>query len=180
MLVIGLVGLCGIAVGAWRLATAPSSQKVISQLPKDGHQLVAVYIGSSDCQGSKIKGFAEVERRTMDALARMARSEGAQFVTIGVAVDPTRRLGAEYLEKFGPFDMTISGGGWMNPGAVQCVWRDHPGDGTIPQIVVLRRTVEVPPRGVVVSPDSVLGRLIGIEGMEAFLQREERAVATSN
>src|SRR5690242_14464078 len=25
----------------------------------------------------------------------------------------------EYLEKFGPFDMTISGGGWMNPGAVQ-------------------------------------------------------------
>jgi len=68
----------------------------------------------------------------------------------------------------------------MNPGAVQYVWRDHPGDGTIPQIVVLRRTVEVPPRGVVVSPDSVLGRLIGIEGMEAFLQREERAGATSN
>lgn len=30
----------------------------------------------------------------------------------------------------------------MNPGAVRYIWRDHPGEGTIPQIVVLSRTVD--------------------------------------
>lgn len=175
---VGLLGLCGIGVSAWRLATTPESRPVLSQMPTKGDQLVAVYIGSSDCRGSKLPEFPEVERRTMAALSRLAQREGAHFVTVGVALDVIPRLGAKYLEKFGPFDISVTGGGWMNPGAVQYIWRDYPGDGTVPQIVVVRRSVDVPPRGVVVSPDSVLGRLIGIEGMQAFLEREEQPVAS--
>lgn len=140
-----------------------------------GPELLAVYIGSSTCIGSKIPEFRPVQQQVMRALGQLAEHDGLRFRRIGVAVDVGPRTGFEYLDKFGPFDSKLVGGGWENPGAVDYLFRGLPGDATIPQIVIVQRHVEVLQNGLEITRDSLWGRLIGIDGMRQWLARQPGA-----
>jgi hypothetical protein len=171
--IITFVSILAIVIGLWTRHTHPSEPREgLSTLPRSsGAALVAIYIGSSDCHGSSLPGFPAVEHRTMAALGAYAQQHGMRFVRIGVAVDASSEVGRAYLQRLGPFDMMSVGGGWLNPVAISYLWRDQPSDGTIPQIVVLRRIVKIASRGPLVGADSLLGRLVGIDGMEQWLRR---------
>ena len=170
------VSLCAIVFGLWtRDSRITDDEEGVSTLPRSGGvAMVAIYIGSTNCHGSSLPEFPGVEQRTIAALADYARQRGMRFVRIGVAVDASAEVGRAYLRQFGPFDAVSVGGGWLNPVAITYLWRDQPADGIIPQIVVVRRVVALAPSGPVVGADSLLGRLVGIDGMEQWLRRQSR------
>lgn len=36
----------------------------------------------------------------------------------------------------------MAGRSWLNSGALKYIWMDHPGEASVPQVIVLERTVE--------------------------------------
>ena len=174
MVAITLISVLTISSALWtRYGHRGQPSEGGSTLPKtSGPALVAIYVGSSDCHGSSLPEFPEVEQRTMAALARYAERNGMRFVRVGVSVDASPTAGRAYLKRLGPFDAISVGGGWLNPVAVSYIWRDQPSDGIIPQIVVVRRIVSLTQSGPLVSPDSLLGRLVGIDGMQQWLRQQ--------
>lgn len=179
MLLVAAFGCIGIGVGVWNHLSRPLPEvpNAGSGMPHQaGARLIAIYIGSSDCYGSKLPDFPAVEQQTMRALADIAATEHMDFVKIGVSVDESPAVGGKYLNKFGPFDAVAVGLGWMNPLAIRYVWRDFPGDASIPQIVAVRQVVRPVHAGATVSPDSILGRLIGKDGMQFWLANRRRLV----
>ena len=173
MMTIVLISSFSIAFGLWERNARPAhTPDQGSTLPRSGGpELVAIYIGSSFCAGSSLPDFPRVEHRTFAALATYAMHKRMRFVRIGVSVDASADIGRDYLKRFGPFDTISVGGGWLNPLAISYIWRDQPATGTIPQIVVIQRQVKLTQSGPLLAPDSLLGRLVGMNGMEEWLRR---------
>ena len=164
-------------VQRYRTPPGPLSGRTLP--PASGPDLLAIYIGNADCGGSKLPGFREVEQQTMSELRQLAIADHERFVRVGVSIDQSPDVGRSYLRPFGPFDELALGDGFLNIGAVSYLWRDNPGEVALPQIVVIRRDVQLTDAGVIVGRDSVLGRLIGIDGMQDWLARRKRAAAVS-
>jgi hypothetical protein len=179
MIALGFVGLIGMGYGALRQRNIrmepPSSGSYLPE--KDGVQLLAVYIGSSTCHGSKLAGFPETEKRTMAALSNYAHANGMSFLRVGASIDNSPTVGRKYLAGLGDFEIVSVGGGWLNPEAVKYLWRDFPAKGTIPQIVVIKRNVYAAKRGATMGPDSLLGRLVGMDGMAQWLATQRAAAS---
>jgi hypothetical protein len=66
-------------------------------------------------------------------------------------------------EEFGPFDEVSAGSNWLNAGAVDYIWRDEGAPPTLPQIVVVRRTVTVDADRIRVKEEEVIGRHVGTD-----------------
>jgi hypothetical protein len=174
MLSIAVVGLIASGYGAWAHYTRDDPASGGSSLPSSsGPDLVAIYVGSSTCHGSSMPGFRDVERRTMNRLGEYAIQHNMRFVKIGVSVDKSPIIGRRYLEGIGAFDAISVGDGWLNPVAISYLWRDNASDPALPQIVVVRRMVQLAADGPVVSRDTLLGRIVGIDGMAQWLASGE-------
>jgi len=175
MLSIAVVGLVASSYGVWVHYTHNDPASGGSSLPSaSGSDLVAIYVGSSTCHGSSIPGFRDVERRTMDRLGQYAIEHNLRFVTVGVSVDKSPVVGRRYLAGIGAFDAISVGDGWLNPVAISYLWRDNASNPTLPQIVVIRRMVQLAADGPIVSRDTLLGRIVGIDGMAQWLASGER------
>ncbi len=175
LILIGAISSFLIAFSIWKHSRSDQPLHDGSTLPiTGGTELVAIYIGSSFCAGSSLPRFPQVEQRTFATLAEYAMRKQMRFVRIGVSVDASPTIGMDYLRRLGPFDAVSVGGGWLNPLAITYLWRDQPADGTIPQIVVLQRIVKLTRTGPLLTSDSLLGRLVGIDGMEHWLSLRRR------
>lgn len=129
-------------------------------------ELVLVLIGARSCAAHANARVAEQYRYLREALRQKAEAEQRRFRTIGVAVDADPDAGISFLRPFGPFDQAIVGGGWSNEGAVRFLWRDHRGEPSVPQLVVLRRELTLHP-DVRITHEAVVRRAVGVRAMLA-------------
>ncbi len=127
-------------------------------------QLVAVLIGASTCGACRTERF----RAAFAAAQGRLVSKDSTVFLVGVALDFDTKAGVKLLTKLAAFDELIVGGNWANHAANKYIWDQFPGMPTIPQMVVLERTVEYSDRGVVVGDEEVLVRLLGTDEIERW------------
>jgi hypothetical protein len=61
-----------------------------------------------------------------------------------------------------------SGGNWTSDAATKYIWRDIPGDADVPQMLVLRRTVQTD-QAIRIGEDQFVKRLRGVNDIEAWV-----------
>lgn len=172
------VWLSGIAIGlvVVLLAGAPwqadGPARGIPIVKQERDQTVAVLLTAEFCGASRQEGFAESFRHAMSALEEQVDASGRHLVRIGVSVDHDPSRGFAFLEQFGPFDEIIAGNNWFGTGALRFVWQDHPGPGTLPQVILMEREMVVDStlQTVAVANERLLGRFAGVDQIRSWAQ----------
>lgn len=129
---------------------------------RSGNELVLVLVGSSTCGASKEPllpaALSSVGRYYEDS----TRAHGETLVSVGVALDWDLNAGLNFLNAIGSFDEISIGRNWLNSQAVSYFWRDHPGEPALPQLMLVRRQVDVSNQVIGVSRDTVIKRWVGV------------------
>jgi hypothetical protein len=154
--------LVSTALGAQAPDYAPSHRLT------DGLELVAIYIGSTDCGPCQLPEVKNAVRAMKSLLAAQAKQRGIALTAIGVAQDWDVKQGAAFLEPLGAFDQVVIGGNWTNIAVEQFVLRDSVAEMAMPQIVLVERTVQLGTR-VSVSAPRVLRRISGAKDIPAWV-----------
>lgn len=139
---------------------AQATDYVPSHELRDGRELVAIYIGSTDCGPCQLPEVKTAIRAMKPLLAAQAQQRGSVFKAIGSAQDWDLRRGAAFLEPLGAFDQVVIGDNWTNLAVEQFILRDSLAEMAMPQVVLIERTVQVGKR-ITVSEPRVLRRIIG-------------------
>jgi hypothetical protein len=147
---------------------AQSSDYTPSHRLAEGRQIVAVYIGSTDCGPCQWPQVKEAVRKMKSLVAAQAAARGMTFRALGVAQDWDLKAGATFLEPLGAFDQVAIGDNWTNIGVEQYVLRDPVAEMAMPQIVILERTIKLGKRVTVTEPH-VLKRIVGGEAIPAWV-----------
>jgi hypothetical protein len=155
MLALPLFGLC-----VPGLVGAQAEDYVPSQRLPEGREVVAIYIGSTDCGPCQWPQVKSAVRAMKPLLVTQARQRGVALTVIGAAQDWDVKRGAAFLEPLGAFDQVVIGGNWTNLAVEQFVLRDSLAEMAMPQVVLMERTVGVGKR-VTVSQPRVLRRITG-------------------
>lgn len=145
---------------ASRLAGAQAADYVPSQRLPEGRELVAIYIGSTDCGPCQLPEVKSAVRAMKSLLAAQAKQRGVALTVIGAAQDWDVKRGAAFLEPLGAFDQVVIGGNWTNIAVEQFVLRDSVAEMAMPQVVLVERAVQLSKR-VTVSAPRVLRRITG-------------------
>jgi hypothetical protein len=139
-----------------------------SQRLAEGRELVAVYIGSTDCGPCQWPQVKNAVRAMKSLLAAQAAKRGVALTVIGAAQDWDVKRGAAFLEPLGAFDQVAIGGNWTNLAVEQFVLRDSLAEMAMPQVVLMERTVRVGER-VTVSEPRLLRRISGGADIPAWV-----------
>jgi hypothetical protein len=126
-------------------------------------QLELVFIASSTCHGLRAPGFKTALDSVRQHIRQQAARDGAEFVSVGVAVDSSVGSGEQMLVEFGPFDQLVVGGGWPNLGAGYYLWRVLPGHPIVPQVVVVSRQVTIRNDSITFGDERVVARKTGAD-----------------
>ena len=151
-----------------RAASAQAADYVPSQRLAEGRELVAIYIGSTDCGPCQWPQVKSAIRDMKSLLAAQAKQRGEALTVIGAAQDWDVKRGAAFLEPLGAFDQVAIGGNWTNLAVEQFVLRDSLAEMVMPQVIVLERTVRLGKR-VTVSEPRVLRRILGGADIPAWV-----------
>lgn len=115
-----------------------------SERPSYNRQRIAVLISSTWCIGGRDPRFVPALRAALRLLSEQARRDSSSFSAIGVALDWDLDSAVVYLRKLADFDQWIVGQNWGNDAVVRLVWRDSTGIPSVPQLIVLERTFQLP------------------------------------
>jgi hypothetical protein len=96
--------------------------------------MLAMFIGSSNCAYSKAEALRDPLQAALDALAADSDRRNIRFAAVGMALDISNAEGLEYLKGIARFDSHMTG-----EHAHKLATR-YPVMWTTPQIVVLRRS----------------------------------------
>lgn len=135
---------------------------------ESGDEIVLVFIGASFCNAHNRPGFPGVVESAKVRLQEHAKAGGLRFRAVGVALDWRTSDGLAFLARFGAFDEVAAGSNWISDGATKYIWRDMPGDADVPQLLVLRRRVDVG-QAVRLGEDQVVKRILGAENIEQWV-----------
>jgi hypothetical protein len=127
---------------------------------KSGKELVLVFVGGSFCRAHRRPGFHQAVEDAKIRVRQQARARGQQFRAVAVSLDWKPGDALSFLEGFGEFDEISVGSNWVNDSAIRYVWREMPGDPTVPQLLVVERKIDVG-KTVRVSEDRVVKRVLG-------------------
>ena len=141
-------------------ASAQTSDYVPSHRLPEGRELVAVYIGSTDCGPCQWPQVKQAVRAMKPLLAAQAKQRGMAFSVIGSTQDWDLKQGAAFFDSLGAFDQLVIGGNWTNLAVEQFVLRDSLALLAMPQVVVIERTVGLGER-ITVSAPVLLKRISG-------------------
>ena len=153
---------CGVLSAAWvrqdimKSAARPVNEPTSHYTARTGTQLLVIFFGSSNCGASELPGFKEAMTTMRRVVGGRAAVQGFRPFFIGVAAEKSLNAGLRFLNAMGQFDEIVVGGDWMNEEAVRYFWRDIPGRASLPQIVVVRRSVRSAPRTMLVKRKSSL------------------------
>ena len=136
-----------------------------------GRELVAVLVSYSKCVGNSYPGFVASVDSLNRALAAQAKRSGRQFVAVGVATDWDPDSGYAYLKSLARFDEFIVGRNWFNLGVAHYVWADSLGKPSVPQVILLERTITPGKKTVAVGADHVLARYQGAAAIAEWVKR---------
>lgn len=129
------------------------------------YEVVIIFIGANWCAGMS-------DPRLPAALRTIHRKVGN-----GVARDPHLRLrtiaiwmsddpmDTRPLERFGPFDEVVAGGRWLSLGTIRYLWRDVPGEPTLPQVVITSRPLSFGPGSITVGQEDLMARFVGTQSI---------------
>lgn len=132
---------------------------------RSGTEIVAIFIGSSTCGASNYPGLASAVATIRSGLRMAAVRRGAQFSMIGAALDWSVSEGLKFLESFGPFDEVTVGRNWINGAATSYMLREFPGQMSLPQLVVVERTIGVGQTAIQVGEDRFIMRRVGFDAL---------------
>lgn len=144
-----------------RLSTTARADPSLPRALKSGTELVAVFIGSSTCGAAENPELKVAIAQLRRSLAARAFRDGKTFSSIGVALDWSVRDGLQFLATFGEFDEVMAGRNWLNAGAVHYIWRDIAGRPSLPQVLLLERSVEVTATSISIGDETLIARKVG-------------------
>jgi hypothetical protein len=139
----------------------------------NGRQILAVYIGATDCQPCIWPPFKTSLKQMWPLLDAHAQRAQAAFATLGVAINDDADSGAAMLAPLSQFDEVSLGGGWVNHVAEHYIWTDSTGVPAIPQVLVIARDVNSS-KGKSqwsVTNSRVLARVVGAEAIRAWIAK---------
>lgn len=151
-----------------RAAQAQETDYVPAHTLVDGRQIVAVYLGASTCVPCLRPEVKAAVRSMKSLVAAQARLRGASFAAIGVANDWSPATGMTFLEPLGAFDQLVIGGNWMNVAIERFLLRDRESELSMPQVLIVERTVRLGDR-VTISEPIVIHRVIGGDAIPAWV-----------
>ena len=142
----GIAGILPTPSIEFRWPDRPITAKLYAPVhtPKQGHELMMVYIGSSTCSFANSPEMPALIEHVKLALQQKASKRGLLFSTMGVSIDWSTDHGLQHLSKFGAFDEIMTGRKWQSLGAHEFVWGAVPGMAVTPQVLVVARTIETP------------------------------------
>jgi hypothetical protein len=155
--------LCLPSAGSAQLPDYVPSQR----LPK-GRELVAVYIGSTDCGPCNLPQVKHAIRAMKPLLANQAKQLGMAFTAIGSTQDWDLRQGAAFFDSLGAFDQLVIGSNWTNLAVEHFILRDSLAIMGMPQVVVVERTVQLGSR-VSISEPRLVRRIVGGTDIPAWV-----------
>ena len=161
-------GFVGVAVTLKRPVSAVVYSPRLSV--ESGDELVLVYIGASTCGASNVPELPGIVERIKVALKAEAGRRKLQLLVTGVAKDVVSGSGLRHLQKFGTFDETVAGNGWLNSVARHYVVDAFPGLRATPQLVLTVRQTRVDVGGPSVSNERLLARKIGVSEIKNWLE----------
>ncbi|MFQ5705702.1 MAG: hypothetical protein ACE5HT_17020 [Gemmatimonadales bacterium] len=135
-------------------------------------QLVMVFLASAACDVCNRPELPPLVEQIKLALASYADSQEIGFAAVGIGVDRDVVRSASELQRFGLFDEIIGGNSWDNTGAIKYLWREFPGPGSVPQIVVVERRLpdelDLQPYGS--YEERLLARYVGIGELQRWVR----------
>jgi hypothetical protein len=157
-----VVVVAALAVAVWAQGTpAPSGGYQPRLRLWKGDGVVVLYFTASKCGNCGSDSLQLAVERMKILLAERAKSNGLEFSAVGIAQDWDPMAGVEHLKKHGQFDEIASGNNWQGMATIHYLWRDHPGPPSLPQVVVIRRSLSRTPASMTFGADLVLLRKVG-------------------
>jgi hypothetical protein len=167
VVMLGLLGVVG-----WRRVQSRETRiyPVVKGGPSDlrsGRELIMVVIGANGCGASRSAEVVPSVSAIREQVARYAAAHDLRFSTLGIATDVQPNSGLQFLLGFRePFDEIAIGRNWLGLGATTYLFRDKPGEPSIPQVLIIERDVTVaPPSGISIGPDRVVARRTGVDAL---------------
>jgi hypothetical protein len=137
--------LLGLIVASQPMLSQERDYTPSYEMPK-GREIVAIYVGSSTCGPCLTPEVKAAVRKMKVLVADQAKQQGASFSAVAAANDWEIAKATTFVEPLGQFDQLVLGGNWTNLAIERYVWRDPQGVPSMPQILVIERTVTVGPR----------------------------------
>ncbi len=109
---------------------------------KTGPELAMVFAASSTCAACLVPDLPEAVKRFKLLLSQAAQSRGWSFACTGIAAERDPDAGVRFLGRFGKFDETLAGRGWVGVGCREYL-KTLPGPLATPQVIVLSRHVSL-------------------------------------
>jgi hypothetical protein len=139
---------------------------------QNGSEVVMFYLSSGDCGACAAPELPAIVKGLKVTLREYALQKGMGFSAVAVGVQHSPYAAVDHLRKFGKFDELGVGRSWLNSLAVDYISQRVPGTPAIPQVLVIRRNVEGPPRILFrISDEQVLARYVGIDELRRWLNR---------
>jgi hypothetical protein len=150
--------------------------------PGTARQRIAVLITTSDCIGARDPKFGPAVRAALHILADESIRDSTQFRAIGVAMDFDPDSGAMYLRRLADFDQWVVGGNWGNDAVVRLVWRDSLAVPSIPQLLIIERSIGEQTRknglaGMYFGSDRVVQRLMNADEIAQWVFKESERLS---
>ncbi len=152
-----------VATAGTRFAWQPRRAVFARSTIQNGRDVAMVFFVSSSCLGGRDERLQGALRELRRAIESRLATAGVRFASIGVSLDQPSAAGWAFLRRFGSFDEVVLGRNWLNSAAIAYLWRDLPGTPTIPQLVLIERSVEVGAGGLQIGSDRLLTRKVGVE-----------------
>ena len=161
----GLVAALSIA----QPALAQQERYTPREFRHQGHEYVAVVVGSSRCGWSNVESFVAVIDPMLRRLRDQAHDRGTLFTAIGVAVDDVEP-GLAYLQRLAAFDEVAAGNVWLNTGLREYVWGEGRAEPSTPTLVLLERRFADGLEEPLAMTTQVLKLIAGADSIVAFVE----------
>ena len=152
--------------------TTPPPTNAMPYVLGVNNEYVVIYIGSAGCVYCLDEELPAHVHQIVRRVREQAESEGVLFHTVGISIDPKAEEGIGHLARLGPFDEVLAGASWVNTGAMKYVWDGFPAEPATPQVLVVRRVVEMTQTYFRIESESVVRRELGLPQIERWASVE--------
>lgn len=157
------------------LLHAQAPTYVAAHVSPNGPQVLAIYMGSTDCAPCVWPPLKAAVHAAWPLLAKQAADAKVGFATLGIAMDDDVTSGVALLQPVEEYDEIIVGAGWTNHGVTKYIWQDSTGSPSIPQMMVIQRVASASADWTWhVTPYKVLKRLVGADEIRRWVANGAR------
>ena len=169
-ILVGALSLTSVSAVAWRRHASIPARSYPEILPlaarvASGREIIMIFVGSSTCGASQSRELPAALKTVRESLQVRAARTHSKLATLGVALDVQPNEGIQFLKKYDSFDEISVGRSWLNMTATTYIWRDLPGNTSLPQLLVITRPITVRDASIEIGPDELVVRKLGVDGI---------------